>query len=74
VTRLDEKFLQQAVEIVEKHMMNTDFNVEMLVKEMGLSRSNLYLKFKEITGLVSIQPRILQNVLKNSLVLFRVNM
>ncbi|ARV16509.1 hybrid sensor histidine kinase/response regulator transcription factor [Polaribacter sp. SA4-12] len=53
VTTLDEKFLQQAIEIVEKHMMNTDFSVEMLVKEMGLSRSNLYLKFKEITGLSS---------------------
>lgn len=34
-------------------MMNTDFNVEMLVKEMGHSRSNLYLKFKELTGLSS---------------------
>ena len=53
VTSLDEKFLQQAVEMVEKHMMNTDFNVEMLVKEMGHSRSNLYLKFKELTGLSS---------------------
>ncbi|WP_300023195.1 hybrid sensor histidine kinase/response regulator transcription factor [uncultured Maribacter sp.] len=53
VTSLDEKFLQQAVETVEKHMMNTDFNVEMLVKEMGHSRSNLYLKFKELTGLSS---------------------
>ncbi|MGC6432286.1 MAG: hybrid sensor histidine kinase/response regulator transcription factor [Jejuia sp.] len=51
VTTLDEKFLQQAIEIVEKHMMNTSFNVEMLVKEMGLSRSTLFLKFKEITGL-----------------------
>ncbi|WP_222937133.1 two-component regulator propeller domain-containing protein [Cytophaga sp. FL35] len=53
VTSLDEQFLQQAVEVVEKHMMNTDFNVEMLVKEMGHSRSNLYLKFKELTGLSS---------------------
>ncbi|WP_298486620.1 hybrid sensor histidine kinase/response regulator transcription factor [uncultured Maribacter sp.] len=53
VTSVDEKFLKQAVEVVEKHMMNTDFSVEMLVKEMGMSRSNLYLKFKEITGLSS---------------------
>ena len=53
VTSMDEKFLSQAIEIVEKHMMNTDFNVEMLVKEMGLSRSTLYLKFKELTGLSS---------------------
>ncbi|WP_299555835.1 two-component regulator propeller domain-containing protein [Seonamhaeicola sp.] len=53
VTSLDEKFLKRAIEIVEKHMMNTDFNVELLVKEMGLSRSNLYVKFKELTGLSS---------------------
>ncbi|TXE13914.1 response regulator [Seonamhaeicola algicola] len=53
VTSLDEKFLKKAIEIVEKHMMNTDFNVELLVKEMGLSRSNLYVKFKELTGLSS---------------------
>lgn len=53
VTSLDEKFLQKAIEIVEKHMMNTDFNVELLVQEMGLSRSNLYVKFKELTGLSS---------------------
>ncbi|WP_282087792.1 hybrid sensor histidine kinase/response regulator transcription factor [Aquimarina algiphila] len=53
VTSTDERFLQKAIEIVEKHMMNTDFNVEMLVKEMSHSRSNLYLKFKELTGLSS---------------------
>jgi len=53
VTSADERFLQAAMDIVEKHMMNTDFNVEMLVKEMGHSRSNLYIKFKELTGLSS---------------------
>ncbi len=53
VTSADERFLQKAIDIVEKHMMNTDFNVEMLVKEMSHSRSNLYLKFKELTGLSS---------------------
>jgi len=69
VTRLDEKFLQQAIEIVEKHMMNTDFSVEMLVKDMGLSRSNLYLKFKEITGLSSSE--FIRNIrLKRAVQLF----
>ena len=53
VTSTDQLFLQQAIDIVEKHMTNTEFNVEMMVKEMGHSRSNLYLKFKEITGLSS---------------------
>ncbi|WP_343329627.1 hybrid sensor histidine kinase/response regulator transcription factor [Polaribacter staleyi] len=53
VTSVDERFLQQAMEVVEEHMTNTDFNVEMLIKEMGYSRTNLYTKFKEITGLSS---------------------
>lgn len=53
VTSIDERFLQQAMEVVEKHMTNTDFNVEMLIKEMGYSRTSLYTKFKEITGLSS---------------------
>ena len=53
VTSADDKFLNKAIEIVEKHMMNSDFSVELLVKEMSLSRSNLYLKIKELTGLSS---------------------
>jgi len=53
VTSVDERFLKKAMGIVEDHMMNTEFSVEMLVTEMGMSRSNLYLKLKEITGLSS---------------------
>ncbi|MGP1994360.1 two-component regulator propeller domain-containing protein [Zobellia laminariae] len=69
VTSVDESFLQTAIEIVEKHMMNTDFNVEMLVKEMGYSRSNLYMKFKEITGLSSSE--FIRNIrLKRAVQLF----
>lgn len=69
VTSTDELFLQQAIEIVEKHMTNTDFNVEMMVKEMGHSRSNLYLKFKEITGLSSSE--FIRNIrLKRAVQLF----
>ena len=53
VTSTDEKFLKQAMAIVQDHMMDTDFNVEVMVKELGFSRSNLYLKLKELTGLSS---------------------
>ncbi len=53
VTSADEQFLQQAIAIVEKHMMDTSFNVEVLLKEMGFSRTNMYLKFKELTDLSS---------------------
>lgn len=69
VTSQDERFLSQAIAIVEKHMMNTDFNVEMLVKEMGFSRTNLYTKFKEITGLSSSE--FIRNIrLKRAVQLF----
>lgn len=53
VTSADERFLKQVIEIIDKHMTNTEFSVETLVQEIGQSRSNLYLKLKEITGLSS---------------------
>ncbi|MGY6649718.1 hybrid sensor histidine kinase/response regulator transcription factor [Wenyingzhuangia sp. IMCC45574] len=53
VTSTDEKFLQKVIDIIEKNMMNTEFSVESLVKEMYLSRSNIYLKVKELTGLTT---------------------
>ena len=69
VTSSDEIFLQRAMQVVENHMMDTDFNVEMMVKEMGYSRSNLYLKFKELTGLSSSE--FIRNIrLKRALQLF----
>ncbi len=49
----DQRFLQQAMQIIEENMMNTEFSVETLVESMGMSRSNLYLKLKENTGLSS---------------------
>ncbi len=53
VVSTEQRFLQQAMQIVEENMMNTEFSVEMLVSQMGMSRSNLYLKLKEVTGLSS---------------------
>ncbi|MFK8162130.1 MAG: two-component regulator propeller domain-containing protein [Lewinella sp.] len=50
VTDSDEIFLRQAMDIVEENMSNTEFSVDQLVKEMGVSRSKLYLKLKALTG------------------------
>ncbi|RZK67934.1 MAG: response regulator, partial [Pedobacter sp.] len=47
---LDEEFLKKAIDVVEKHLSNSDFSVEKFSQEIGMSRSNLYLKFKAITG------------------------
>ncbi|WP_316796464.1 two-component regulator propeller domain-containing protein [Pedobacter agri] len=47
---LDEEFLKKAIDVVEKHLSDSDFSVEKFSQEIGMSRSNLYLKFKAITG------------------------
>lgn len=50
ITSADEKFLQQAMDIVEKHIGNPEFRVSVFVTEMGMSRSVLYRKFEALTG------------------------
>lgn len=47
---LDEEFLKDAITIVEKHLSDSDFSIDKFSKEIGMSRSNLYVKFKAITG------------------------
>ena len=47
---VDEEFLKKAVQIVEESMIEPDFSVDKLSKELLMSRSNLYLKIKAITG------------------------
>jgi len=47
---LDEEFLKNAVSIVETNLAEPDFSVDKFSREIGMSRSNLYLKLKAITG------------------------
>jgi len=47
---LDEEFLKQAIAIVEEYLADAEFSVDKFSREIGMSRSNLYLKFKAITG------------------------
>lgn len=47
---LDEKILKQAMEIVERHLDDTDFSTDEFAREMCMSRSNLHLKMKALTG------------------------
>lgn len=47
---LDEEFLRSAVDIIESHLSDSDFSVDKFSREIGMSRSNLYLKLKAITG------------------------
>ncbi|MEM6344395.1 MAG: two-component regulator propeller domain-containing protein [Bacteroidota bacterium] len=50
VTSTDEIFLKKAMDLIEEHMTNPDFNVENMAQEIGVSRSKLYLKLKALTG------------------------
>ncbi|MDF9796461.1 signal transduction histidine kinase/DNA-binding response OmpR family regulator/streptogramin lyase [Catalinimonas alkaloidigena] len=50
VTPADETFLKSAISLVEENMEDPEFNVEQLVKELGMSRSKLHLKMKAVTG------------------------
>ena len=47
---IDEKLLKQAMEIMEKHMDNPEFTTDEFAREMCMSRSNLHLKMKALTG------------------------
>ena len=50
ITSLDEKLIEKAIKVVEEHMNDTDFSVEILGEFLGLSRSHLYKKLMVITG------------------------
>lgn len=50
ITTLDEKFIEKAINIVEKHISETEFSVELLCEALGLSRGHLYRKLMAITG------------------------
>ena len=50
VTPVDEKFLSQALQIVEKNMDKPEFSVEDLSREMHMSRVTLYRKVLSLTG------------------------
>ncbi|HRI19390.1 MAG TPA: two-component regulator propeller domain-containing protein, partial [Panacibacter sp.] len=51
----NEKFIQQALEIVEKNLSNTAFSVEELSRELYMSRVSVYKKIFTITGKTPIE-------------------
>lgn len=50
ITSLDEQLIQKALELMEKNMGNTEYNVESLSADMGIERSSLYRKMSAIVG------------------------
>ena len=47
---MDEQILTKAIAIVESNIDNTDFSTEEFAAAMNMSRSNLHLKLKALTG------------------------
>lgn len=55
VTSVDEKFLQQALEVVEKQMDKPGFSVEDFSRDMHMNRVTLYRKILSLTGKTPIE-------------------
>lgn len=49
----DERLMERVMNVMNKYLSDSDFNVEMLAKEVGLSRVQLHRKMKDITGVSS---------------------
>ncbi|MEG1547040.1 MAG: helix-turn-helix transcriptional regulator [Bacteroides sp.] len=47
---LDKEILDKAMTIIDKYLDNTEFNVNLFAREMGMARTNLFAKIKAITG------------------------
>lgn len=50
-TNLDEDFLQKAIDCVNRHLNDSDFDQQQFSEEMNVSKSTLYNKLKTLTGL-----------------------
>ncbi len=51
ITNLDETFLQKAIDCVNRHLDDSNFDQQQFSEEMGVSKSTLYNKLKSLTGL-----------------------
>ena len=47
---IDKEILDRAIAIIEKHLDDTEFNVNVFAREMAMARTNLFTKLKAITG------------------------
>ena len=50
VTSLDELFMHKVLELVEKNIANTEYTIEMMSHDLGMSRTLLYKKILALTG------------------------
>lgn len=51
ITSADEQFMDRILEIIDKHLADPEFNVDVLARNMAMSRSVLFKKVKSFVGL-----------------------
>ena len=47
----DEVLMERVMKVINEHLSDSNFNVEVLTSEVGISRAQLHRKMKEMTGL-----------------------
>lgn len=47
---IDKEMLDRAMTVIEEHLDDTEFNVNVFAREMAMARTNLFTKLKAITG------------------------
>lgn len=67
---VDEQFIKTAIKIVEKNLVEPNFDIDQFCREIGLSRTTLYSRIKALTN-QSISDFIKLIRLKKSVELFR---
>jgi len=50
ISALDEEFLKNVSEVIERHVSEEDFSIEEFDKELGMGRVQIYRKLKALTG------------------------
>ncbi|MBC6989038.1 two-component regulator propeller domain-containing protein [Hymenobacter sp. BT491] len=51
----DKQFLENAMGVVEQHLDDPEFSVQVLVREVGMSQSVFYRRIKSITGQTAVE-------------------
>jgi AraC-like DNA-binding protein len=50
LSSLDEKFMKKVLAVVEEHISEEEFSIEVFGKEVGMSRMQIHRKLKALTG------------------------
>lgn len=50
-SQLDKVFLEKIAKIIENRMTDSDFSVDILAQEVGISRTGLFIKIKAVAGM-----------------------